>query len=122
MRSSILLTDAVVDELAVIDRAIIDKNVHIGPRSKIGYGVDTSVPNETDPRLNTGITLIGKNTVIPPGMTVGRNCVIASDLPARAFQQPRLKSGKTVREEPGFKETRFWQAGLHLPEPKKPGF
>jgi glucose-1-phosphate adenylyltransferase len=100
VRSSILMTDAVVDELAVIDRAIIDKNVHIGARSQVGYGEDMRTPNETEPRLNTGITLIGKNTVIPGGMTIGRNCIIASDLPAHVFEHPVLKSGKTVSVEP----------------------
>lgn len=100
VRSSILMTDAVVDELAVIDRAIIDKNVHIGARSQVGYGEELRIPNETEPRLNTGITLIGKNTIIPGGMTIGRNCIIASDLPARVFEHPVLQSGKTVSVEP----------------------
>lgn len=99
VRRSIIMTDAVIGEGAAVDRAIVDKNVHIGPECTIGYGEDMSIPNETNPGLNTGITLIGKNTVIPGGMTIGRNCVIASDLPAHTLGQPVLESGKTVTEQ-----------------------
>ncbi|MBN1936909.1 MAG: glucose-1-phosphate adenylyltransferase [Anaerolineae bacterium] len=96
VRNSIVMTDAVIEEMTVVDRAILDKNVRIGARSRVGYGNDMHVPNETESYLNTGITLVGKNTVIPPRMTVGRNCVIASDLPAQAFEAETLESGRTV--------------------------
>ena len=100
VRNSIVMTDTVIEEMAVVDRAIIDKNVRVGARSKIGYGNDMHVANELDPRLDTGITLIGKNSAIPPRMTIGRNCVIGSDLPIQALQSIRqlaLKSGKTIQ-------------------------
>ncbi|MBN1580329.1 MAG: glucose-1-phosphate adenylyltransferase [Anaerolineae bacterium] len=100
VRNSIVMTDTVIEDMAVVDRAIIDKNARIGARSKIGYGNDMHVVNELDPRLDTGITLIGKNSAIPPQMTVGRNCVIGSDLSPQAFQSIRqlaLKSGKTIQ-------------------------
>ncbi len=96
VRSSIIMTDAVIDEMAVVDRAILDKNVHIGARARVGCGDEMGVPNETDPALNTGITLIGKNTAIPPQMAIGRNCVIAGDLPAHMFTNLTLESGKTI--------------------------
>jgi glucose-1-phosphate adenylyltransferase len=98
VRNSIVMTDTIIEEMAVLDRAIIDKNVRVGTRSRIGYGNDMHVANKLDPRLNTGITLVGKNSTIPPRMTVGRNCVIGSDLPVQAFQSIRqlaLKSGET---------------------------
>jgi glucose-1-phosphate adenylyltransferase len=96
VRNSIIMTDALVDEMAVIDRAIIDKNVHVCARTRLGVGRDMSVPNRIEPRLNTGITLVGKNTSIPPGTSIGRNCVIASDIPARAFQSHTVESGQTI--------------------------
>jgi len=96
VRNSIIMTDALIDEMAVIDRAIIDKNVHVGARTRIGVGQDMSVPNRIEPRLNTGITLVGKNASIPPGTSIGRNCVIASDIPARAFQSHTVESGQTI--------------------------
>lgn len=96
VRNSIVLTDAVVDEMALVDRAILDKNVRIGARARIGVGRDLHVPNETDPRLDTGITLIGKNTVIPTRTSIGRNCIVASDLPAEAVSSRSLASGTTT--------------------------
>jgi glucose-1-phosphate adenylyltransferase len=100
VRNSIVMTDTVIEDMAVVDRAIIDKNVRVGARSKIGYGQDMDVENELEPQLNTGITLIGKNSAIPSRMTVGRNCVIGSDLSVQALQSIRqlaLKSGKTIQ-------------------------
>jgi glucose-1-phosphate adenylyltransferase len=100
VRSSIIMTDAVIDEMAVVDRAIIDKNVHVGARTRVGVGQDVHVPNEIEPRLNTGITLIGKNTVIPPSINIGRNCVVVSDTQSSAFQNHSVESGQTVGDRP----------------------
>ncbi len=96
VRSSIVLTDAVIEEMAVVDRAILDKNVRVGARARVGHGSDFDVPNEVDPGLNTGISLVGKNAIIPPRMTVGRNCVIAGDLFLGAYEDATLASGQTI--------------------------
>ncbi len=95
VRHSIVMTDAVIEEMATVDHAILDKNVVIGKRSQVGVGRNHT-PNETRPDLNTGLTLIGKNTRLPPGMKVGRNCLIGSDLLERDFHTKTLASGKTV--------------------------
>jgi glucose-1-phosphate adenylyltransferase len=96
VRNSIIMTDAVIDEMSIVDRVILDKNVHIGTRSRVGWGEDMQTVNEIDPRLHTGITLAGKNALVPPGTIVGRNCVIASDTSADAFSGHTVASGKTV--------------------------
>jgi len=95
VRYSIVMTDAVIEEGATVDQAILDKNVVIGRQAYIGYGEDRS-PNETDPALRSGITVVGKNTVLPPGIRVGRNCVIAADLPESTFQTDHIPSGRTI--------------------------
>lgn len=43
----------------------------------MGYGVDYS-PNALND-LTSGISLVGKNAVVPSGVKVGRNCIVASD-------------------------------------------
>lgn len=96
VRNSIVMTDTVIDDMAVVDRAVIDKNVRVGTRARIGVGQDMQVPNETDPHSGMGITLIGKNAVIPSGTSIGRNCVIASDTDAHAFKSQIIPSGQTV--------------------------
>jgi glucose-1-phosphate adenylyltransferase len=99
VKNSIVMTDTVIDEMSVIDHAIIDKDVFVGARAQIGVGQDMHVPNETDPRLNTGLCLIGKNAVIPPGTIVGRNCIVATDIPARAFSSRIIESGRTIERD-----------------------
>jgi glucose-1-phosphate adenylyltransferase len=96
VRNSIVMTDTVIDEMAVIDRAIIDKNVRVGARAQVGVGQDLKTPNRADPRLDTGLTLIGKNAVISGGTIIGRNCVIASDTSAAERAGRIIASGETI--------------------------
>ena len=96
VRNSIVMTDTVIEEMSTVDRAIIDKNVVVGERARVGVGDDFHVPNQTDPRLSTGLTLVGKNTAIPQGMSVGRNCVVNTDLGPLDFASRVLPSGATL--------------------------
>ena len=96
VRSSIVMTDSVIEEMALVDRVIIDKNARVGSRARIGVGSDMGTGNELDPRLSTGLSLIGKNALVPPGTTVGRNCVIASDVTSQAFASRVVESGETI--------------------------
>lgn len=57
---------------------IVDKNVIIGREAEIGRSSDFTA--NPDVGLSTGITVIGKNTIIPPRIKIGRNVVIGSDL------------------------------------------
>ncbi|MFN3704715.1 MAG: glucose-1-phosphate adenylyltransferase [Thermoflexales bacterium] len=78
VRYSIILTDAVIESGAVVDHCIVDKNTIIGCNAHVGYGSDYTPLNALN--LVTGLTVIGKNTIIPPNLKVGRNVIIGSDL------------------------------------------
>jgi glucose-1-phosphate adenylyltransferase len=81
----------------VVDRAILDKEVQVGPNAVVGMGNDFSTPNQKEPgRLNTGITLIGKRAVIPAGARIGRNARIAEGVRAADFTSRTVKSGGSV--------------------------
>jgi glucose-1-phosphate adenylyltransferase len=95
VRHSIIMTDTIVGERAIVDRAILDKNIVVGARSHVGFG-DDYTPNETQPDLCTGITVVGKNTTIPAGIKIGRNCFIACDLEESDFDTDLIASGSTV--------------------------
>jgi len=59
--------------LAVIDRAILDKEVVVGPGAIVGDGPYDDRPNRREPtRLNTGITVVGKRAIVPRGARIGR--------------------------------------------------
>ena len=74
----------------------MDKNVVVGKGTHLGFGEDYT-PNESQPQpLRTGISLVGKNTRLPPGIVVGRNVVIGSDLPEALIPTPMITSGSTI--------------------------
>ena len=94
VRHSIIMTDAAVRAGAIVDRCIIDKQVEIGAGAQVGYGMDYTPSRATD--LSSGITLLGKNAVIPPNIRIGRNCIIASDIRPTDFAGDTVPSGTVI--------------------------
>ena len=102
VRDSIVMFDTVVRSGAVIDRAILDKEVVIGQGAIVGDGPDFDRPNRHEPeRLNTGITVVGKRAVVPRGVRLGRNVRVASDVRASDFTKRVIRSGESVDARPG---------------------
>src|SRR3989454_9102522 len=96
VRDSIVMFDSVIRSGAVVDRAILDKEVTIGPGAIIGEGTDMTIPNRQEPgRLFTGITVIGKRAVVPRGVRIGRKVKIGGDVRAADFVTRGGKSGST---------------------------
>ncbi len=90
IRESIILTDTYIEAGAVIERCIIDKQVVIGQGSHIGKIQDLG---------DLGITVIGKNTHVPAGFTIGRSVILASDLQAddlAEFADKTIPNGKKI--------------------------
>lgn len=53
--------------------------------------------NEAKPALyNSGISVIGENSVIPEGAVLGKNVVIHRDVVAEDYESTQVVSGKTV--------------------------
>jgi glucose-1-phosphate adenylyltransferase len=97
VRDSVIMFDTVVRAGAVVDRAIIDKEVSVGPNAVVGSGSDFDTPNQKEPeRLDTGITLVGKRAVIPASARIGRNVRIAEGVRPADFASKRVKSGGSV--------------------------
>ncbi len=97
VRDSIILFDSVIRSGAMVDRAILDKEVAVGPSAIVGEGTDFDVANRREPtRLNTGITVVGKRAVIPRGVRIGRNVLVAEGVRAADFVSRVVKSGSTV--------------------------
>ncbi len=90
VRGSIIFEGVKVERDAVLENVIVDKNVTIGAGARIGGRFDESTAvNESFPGyLYTGITIIGKNAVIPTGVTIGRNVLIYPE--TRSGIQPRM--------------------------------
>ena len=97
VRDSIIMNDAQVGRDCVIDRAILDKEVVIEPESRVGFGDDFKTNRAAPSILNSGLTLIGKGTVIPSGYTIGRNCIIYDHVNRSALPTDAVESGETVK-------------------------
>jgi glucose-1-phosphate adenylyltransferase len=95
IRDSIIMANCVIGENTVIDRCIIDENCNIGPNTKIGMG--ENIANKRKPKIyDTGITVIGENSVIPGSVTIGKNCVICGATNEAHYENGRLESGDTI--------------------------
>jgi glucose-1-phosphate adenylyltransferase len=90
------MNDTLIEDGAVLDHVIVDKEVVIGRDAQVG-GADDNTSNQRQPqRLNTGITLIGKRTRVPARICIGRNVEIGPDLNESSFPQDGVSSGATI--------------------------
>ncbi len=97
VRDSILFADCVVEKKRVVDLCICDKRVRVLPSAVIGSGSGHEVPNIQQPsHLYTGISLIGKDALIPAGVSVGRNCIINTGTAEGAYSTKIIRDGETV--------------------------
>jgi glucose-1-phosphate adenylyltransferase len=97
VRDSIVMFDSVIRAGAVVDRAILDKEVVVGQGAIVGEGPYDGPPNKTEPgRLNTGITVVGKHSIIPRGARLGRNVKVAADVRSSDFSSKVVRSGESV--------------------------
>jgi glucose-1-phosphate adenylyltransferase len=97
VRDSVLMFDCHIRAGAVVDRAILDKYVSVGPNAVVGTGDDFTTPNKLEPtRLNTGITLVGKRAANTAGARIGRNVRIGEDVRAADFSSRTVRSGGSV--------------------------
>ena len=84
---------------AVIDHAIIDKEVRVGRDAQVGVGDLPGAPNRANPEmLATGLVVIGKQAEVPEGASVGRNVLV--DAEASLTDWPdngTVKTGATIK-------------------------
>ncbi|GAB4324657.1 MAG: glucose-1-phosphate adenylyltransferase [Dehalococcoidia bacterium] len=99
VRDSIIFHDCIIRSGAVVDRAILDKEVAVGAGAVVGIG-DPAIPNKARPDIvYSGISVIGKRVVIPPGMHVGRNVIIGPGAQEELVELHELGCGETVMPE-----------------------
>jgi glucose-1-phosphate adenylyltransferase len=96
VRDSVVMNDTRIGAGTVVDRAIIDKEVHIPEDGHIGFG-DDNTPNRQLPKtLNTGLTVIGKRAQLPAGVRIGHNVIINPGAQTEDFPGTEISSGETV--------------------------
>jgi len=76
VRNSIVFAGCSIAPQSRVNLAILDRNTVVAENSKVGFGVDFT-PNHAHPAiLDGGITVIGRDTFLPPGSIIGRNCLV----------------------------------------------
>jgi glucose-1-phosphate adenylyltransferase len=101
VRDSIVMFDSVIRSGAVVDRSILDKEVVVGQGAIVGDGPDFDTPNTQEPaRLYTGISVVGKRSVIPRGVRIGRNVRVGGDVRTSDFVGRVVRTGGSVDRQP----------------------
>lgn len=97
VKDSIVMSDGFVGSHSIIDRSILDEGVAVEAGCHLGFG-DDFVVNRREPKVvKTGITIVGRRAKVPPGVRLGRNCVICPGVVEDDFTTAEVQSGKTIR-------------------------
>ena len=95
VRDSIIMKDTVIGKGCVVDKAIIAENCEIGENVTMGIGSD--IPNKLKPAIYSfGLVTIGENTVVPPGVQVGKNTALSGITVKEDYPNGVLESGETL--------------------------
>ncbi len=95
VRDSIIMNQTQVRENCELYKSIVAENVTIGNNVRLGIGEEA--PNDMAPHIyNHGIVTIGEKSVIPNGITVGKNTVIFGETTDKDYENSYLASGKSL--------------------------
>jgi glucose-1-phosphate adenylyltransferase len=97
---SVIMADTVIGRGAHVDRAILDKYVHVGENAAVGHG---EAPHDDACAWLSGIALVGKDAVIPDGMRVGRASVVGIGSGPEDFATAELAAGTLMPSRSWFK-------------------
>ncbi len=96
VRDSIVLNDTWIGPGAIINKTIIDTNTVVGGGAIIGDGDDDTANHQLPDKLNTGINVIGEESIIPIGKRLGRNVLVSSGSAENDFPDGDISSGETI--------------------------
>ncbi|NLI90046.1 MAG: glucose-1-phosphate adenylyltransferase [Epulopiscium sp.] len=100
VRDSIIMANTIVKENTKIDHSIVAEKSIVGANCEIGFG--ENIPHKTKPHIySTGISVIGDETIIPDGITIGKNCEVSGNTEHSSYQDGKLESGQSLIIEEG---------------------
>ena len=95
VRDSIIMNETVIGDGCEITKAIIAEKVKVGNNVKMGVGDE--VPNDTAPQIYTdGLVTVGEKSIIPDGVSIGKNSVVYGVTTPGDYEGNYLASGKTL--------------------------
>ena len=95
IRDSIVMNSTEIGRNCELYKAIVAEEAVLGDYVKLGIGEEVS--NETDPHIyNHGLVTIGEKSVIPKGVSIGKNTVVFGVTSAEDYKDNYLPSGRTL--------------------------
>ena len=95
VRDSIVMDGTFIGKEAKISRAILAQNTAVGEKAILGTGVDA--PNTYNQKIYSfGLVTVGENSVIPPGVRIGRNTAILGETLTEDYPGGMLVSGGAI--------------------------
>jgi len=93
---SVIMHDSIIEAGASLRLVIADKQTHFGRECTVGFG-DRTVPNHRFPdHLKEGLTVVGKNAVVPAKARIGTNCFINPEVTETCFANEVVADGETI--------------------------
>lgn len=104
VRDSIVMKNVFIGRNTVLDKAIVAENVTIGADCTVGVGEEA--PNVYKPNVYAfGIATIGENSVIPSGITIGRNTAVIGETCVEDYENGQLASGGVIMKDKAGEES-----------------
>lgn len=102
VEDSIVMTGCQIGPAAIVRRAILDKQVRVGERVSVGSEKAKRANRLFPEHLSSGLTLVGKRSVLPAGVRVGGNCLVGPKVgPSLWREVHHLTDGETLtRSQP----------------------
>jgi glucose-1-phosphate adenylyltransferase len=95
VRDSILMNGCVIGENTVVDKSIIAEDAVIGANCHLGVGEE--VPNKVKPKVYAfGLATVGEKSVIPDGVSIGKNTAISGVTEISDYPDNFLAGGETL--------------------------
>ncbi len=100
IRDSILMQNCIVGPGSSLNKAILADDVRIGSNVKLGVG--EFAPSKLDQKVYAfDLVTVGEHSVIPDGVTIGKNTTISGETTAEDYVNGCLESGGFIKKAGG---------------------
>jgi len=97
VRDSVVMHDCDIGPDSKVDMAILDKYIHVGRGATVGDGTIRTGKNQRFPSaVFGGLTVVGKESVIPPDARIGANVIIGPGVKEADFRKLEICNGDTL--------------------------
>ncbi len=98
VRDSVIMRNTSIGSNTTVDKSIMAENVKIGNGVTLGAGEEAE--NVAKPKVYAfGLVTIGERSVIPDGVTIGKNTAISGETTMEDYPGGTLESGQVIAKD-----------------------